>query len=104
MLQDSGALGECAPVVQTGEAQEPAVRYVELTCAREELLRRVVQPSRAAYDKVNDTDTRQGWLDKGRIKVPQLDRDGVLRIDNSALEPGEVARRIIAHFGLPTLR
>ena len=78
-----------------------AVRYVELACAREELLKRVVQPSRRAYDKVNDTDTLAGWLDDGRIKLPQIERDGVLRIDNTALAPGEVAHRIVEHFGVP---
>jgi hypothetical protein len=77
-----------------------AVHYVELTCEREELLTRVVQPSRAAYDKVNDTDTLEGWLDDGKIKLPQIERPGVLRIDNTALAPHEVARRIVEHFGL----
>lgn len=78
-----------------------AVRYVQLTCTREELLRRVIQPSRAAYDKVNDTDTLEGWLDDGSIRLPQLERADVLCIDNTCLAPAEVARRIVDHFGLP---
>jgi hypothetical protein len=77
-----------------------AVRYVELTCAREELLRRVVEPGRVAYDKVNDVDTLSGWLDEGQIKLPQIERDDVLRIDTTTMPAREAAARIVAYFGL----
>ena len=94
---------EFLPNVERLVSGRSAVHYVELTCTREERLRRVVQPARAVYDKVNDRDTLEGWLDEGRIKLAQLDQDGVFRIDTTTLAPHVVAQRMVEHFRLTTV-
>jgi hypothetical protein len=79
------------------------VRYVELSCARDALLRRVLDPSCGAYDKVRDAQTLERWLDEGRIRAPQIERPGVLRIDTTLLGPAETARQVAGHYRLPIL-
>lgn len=55
---------------------------------------------RAALGKINDV----AWLRKAmaaRDLTARVPRGPSLDIDNSALSPEDVARRIARHFGLP---
>jgi MoxR-like ATPase len=69
------------PAVERVVGGRGRVRYVELSCARDVLLRRVLDPSRGAYDKVR----------------------GMLRIDTTLLGPAETARQVAGHYRLPIL-
>ncbi|GAB7040823.1 MULTISPECIES: AAA family ATPase [Catenuloplanes] len=85
------------------------VHYVELQASQEERLRRSAGESRLA-EKPSRRD-----LDTARRQLVELDeryrlnsdgrfdgRADYLRIDNTHLEPSDVADRVIAHFNLPT--
>jgi hypothetical protein len=82
-----------APVWEGGGT----VLFVQLVCAREELLMRVQSESRRARNKLTDPErlVTEYELD---ITLPFEPR---LRIDSTHLAPAEVAARIITHYGLP---
>ncbi|MDR7277387.1 AAA family ATPase [Catenuloplanes atrovinosus] len=84
------------------------VLFLELQASQEERLRRnegatrlAEKPSRRDLDasrrQLLDLDQRYRLRSEGRFDG----RADYLRIDNTGLEPAEVATRVIAHFGLP---
>ena len=86
------------PVLSDGGA----VHFVQLACARDELLTRVANESRRAYRKLNDPAAVGQMLDRDDYTsaVPFAES---LRFDATTLSPTEAAMAIIAHYSLPTI-
>ncbi len=79
-----------------------SVHFVQLTCARDELLARVADESRRAYGKLSDPAAVSRMLDRRdyTAAVPFADS---LRLDTTAMSPAEAARQIVTHYSLPTV-
>lgn len=74
------------------------IHLVYLSCALEELKRRVVQQDRQQAGKLN---TVAGLEKERTLKNHQvIPNSGSLEIDNTDLSPRDTANRIIAHFEL----
>jgi hypothetical protein len=86
------------PVLVSGGA----VHFVQLTCARDELLARVAHQSRRAYRKLTDPTVVSAMLGREELMaaVPFADS---LRIDTTSLSPVEAAIQIVTHYSLPTV-
>jgi hypothetical protein len=84
-----------APVWEGGGT----VLFVQLACAREELLRRVQSESRRAWNKLTDP---QRLVDEYDLDAT-LPFEPHLRIDSTHLSPTAVAAQIAAYFDLPLL-
>lgn len=76
------------------------VLLVRLSCAREELERRLPHPDRAQRGKLASLDTLSKVTSRYDIFSPVPGRES-LEIDNTALAPAEVAGLIISHYHLP---
>ncbi|MET0645709.1 MAG: hypothetical protein ABW208_03755 [Pyrinomonadaceae bacterium] len=76
---------------------------VRLSCAREELERRITSPDRASAGKLASLDTLRELAERYDIFSPVPGRES-LEIDNTALAPTEVAGLIISHYHLPATR
>ena len=76
------------------------VACVQLTCALEELERRVTAAERVAMRKLATLELLRETVSNYELFTPLPDRDS-LRIDNTSLSPDAVATRIIQHYGLP---
>ena len=96
--------------VRTFREQGADVCFVELQATQDERLRRNETPLRRAEKR------RQLDIDGSRAFIVAADEryqlntrgdfffpDRHLKIDNTALEPETVARRVVDHFGLPLL-
>lgn len=81
------------PVLRAGGE----VVFVQLACAREELLRRVQREERAHRSKLTDPDILLKMFDC-EATLPFTPH---LRIDTTALAPAETAAQIAARFALP---
>ena len=68
----------------------------ELRCARDELLRRVAQPDRAAFGKLRDPEVLQRYLEQWRYEA--LAPPGNIAFDTTRLSPLETARLIDARL------
>ncbi len=79
-----------------------AVHFVQLTCARDELLGRVAHESRQAYRKLSDPAAVSQMLDRRDYTAAVSFADS-LRIDTSDMAPAEAARQIVTHYSLPTV-
>lgn len=82
--------------------------FVELTASQPERLRRNTTPLRLSekWPQRNLEGSRQFLLDADRNYMMNTSGEFFyperhLKIDNTELEPDEVARRIVAHFALP---
>jgi hypothetical protein len=73
--------------------------FVQLACAREELLKRVQNECRRARNKLTDP---QRLVDEYDLDVT-LPFERHLRVDSTRLSPAETAAHIVAHFDLPLL-
>lgn len=76
------------------------VLFVRLRCDTATLEQRIVATERVALGKVNSV----AWLRKAMAQwdfTATVPRRPSLDIDNSALSPEDVARRIARHFALP---
>jgi predicted kinase len=73
---------------------------VRLSCAREELERRLQQPGRAAAGKLAALETLRELLESQDLFSPVPGRES-LEVDNTSLAPEEVAALIISHYHLP---
>jgi chloramphenicol 3-O-phosphotransferase len=75
------------------------VLFIELRCERDELERRLVDPSRQKFGKLQSVSELKKLEANGAIQAPILPRPGFV-IDNSKLSPSETARKIAEHFKL----
>ncbi len=74
------------------------IHFVELTCALEELERRLDNPSRAQFGKLRDVELFRALRKDGMDAVPPLPSSG-LSIDTVRTMPAEAARKICEYFG-----
>lgn len=79
-----------------------SVLFVQLMCAREELLRRVQSDARRARGKLTDPEVMMGLMDQYDL-FATIPCEPTLRIDSTNLSPTEVAMQIATHYGLPLL-
>jgi hypothetical protein len=75
------------------------VRFVKLTCPMAELERRIVQPSRARFGKLQSLEIFRELQATGVFEYPTLPDSG-LSIDTSQTSPREAAVRICEFFSL----
>lgn len=75
------------------------VYFVRLYCEQEELEKRVLDPSRAGTKKVTDVEKLRTIIQKENVcgEIPQSIING-LSINNTSLNPSEVALTIRKHF------
>ncbi len=76
------------------------VHYVQLTCARDELLARVADESRRAYRKLTDPAGAARLLDHANLLAP-VPFATSLPIDTTHVLPAEAATQIVSHYSLP---
>ena len=81
------------------ESQGGRVHFVRLTCEREELERRLPHPERASAGKLASLDTLRELTERYDLFSPVPGRES-FEIDNTGVEPAEVARLIVAHYRL----
>lgn len=88
-----------APIRESGGT----VLFVRLTCAPDVLLTRVANESRTVYGKISDPTMLAGLMDRYNLfgAVPFGES---LTIDTTQTQPLDAARRIVAHYSLPTIR
>ena len=75
------------------------VRFVKLTCPIAELERRIGQPSRARFSKLQSLETFRELQATGVFEYPELPDSG-LAIDTSQMSPREAAIRVCEFFSL----
>ena len=80
-------------LVETIESVGGKVLFVELLCARDVVLQRLSNPSRANFRKMTDRDLYRTLEEQGAFSFPQLPTP-LLRIDTSELSPEVAANRI----------
>ena len=85
-----------APVLAAGGT----VPFVQLACAREELLARVAAESRREYRKLTDPVAVGAMLEREDF-LSAVPFAASLRLDTTVVPPAEAARRIADHYGLP---
>lgn len=73
---------------------------VLLTCADDELLRRVAQESRAHHGKLRNPEQVQALLAHHTLTAP-IPQHASLTLDTTALPAPAAAERIARHYGLP---
>jgi len=88
-------------VLEPIRARGGSVLYVQLTCDRDELLRRVQNDDRRALDKLVDA-VRLSQLMERWDYFAALPVGPHLHIDVTQLSPTDAASRIIEHYGLPS--
>jgi len=88
-------------LVRAVERHRGEVCFVRLYCEGAVLEQRVVSPLRKAYAKITTVELLREVL-KGCNLLSVLPGRDSLNIDNSYLNPSEVVRKIIAHYGLLT--
>ncbi|HEX8500716.1 MAG TPA: AAA family ATPase [Pyrinomonadaceae bacterium] len=81
------------------ESHGGRVVFVRLTCAPEELARRVPHPGRASIGKLTSPDTLRGMLGRYDLFSPVPGRES-LEIDTGGVAPDEAARLVVGHYGL----
>jgi chloramphenicol 3-O-phosphotransferase len=80
------------------QASGGRVLFVQLSCARAELLARVRRASRRAHGKLTDPAVLAELLDRHALDQP-VPFGASLRLDTASLTPAEAAARIVAHYG-----
>jgi len=83
------------------ESRGGRVCLVRIVCDREELERRLPHPERARVGKMASLDTLREVTARYDIFSPVPARES-LSIDNTSLDPMEVAARIVNHYHLPS--
>lgn len=76
-----------------------AVHFVQLTCSLEETKRRVSLPDRQRYRKLTRPEKLEVLLKQWDVLTP-IDGYNSLRIDNTCMDPDQVAQRIVETFSL----
>jgi len=79
-----------------------SVHFVQLTCARDELLARVAHESQRAYGKLTDPVRVGSLLERANLVTPVPSAES-LQIDTTHIPPTEAATRIATHYSLPLL-
>jgi hypothetical protein len=89
------------PTLASGasHAEGGKVHFVQLTCERDELFRRITCDSRRALDKLGDPGRLTDLLDRFDMVSP-APFDQHLRLDVTHVAPSESATRIIQHYGI----
>jgi hypothetical protein len=75
------------------------VCFVQLTCGRGELEKRVVSEDRKKFSKANNLDILNEILDKYDLFSPVLIHNS-LHLDNTDLSPEEAVKRITEHYAV----
>jgi len=89
-----------AAVRERVESAGGAVRFVRLTCAPDELERRVESESRRAHGKLRSREQLRELTRAGAFDHPALPDSGLV-IDTGRTPPAEAAATISEFFGLP---
>ena len=79
------------------------VRFVELTCKREELERRLVQPSRAEFGKLRSVKQLRNLYQMGAFDGPQLPPDRLL-VETTGRSADGVAVQIVNELSISTTK
>ena len=82
------------------ESSGGEILFVELTCSTEELERRIEDPSRAAFGKLNSVEWFRELKEAGAFVDPGIPKDRLI-IDTTELCASEAARLIVSKLGLP---
>jgi hypothetical protein len=88
-----------AQVIETVESRGGNVNFVALTCAQDELERRVEAPSRAEFGKLASKAFFHELLNSGAFEFPPLPVG--LTLDSGTLAPEVAAVKIRDFLGLP---
>jgi hypothetical protein len=89
-----------AQTIETIESRGGHVNFVSLTCALDELERRVEAPSRAEFGKLASKAVFRKLQSSGAFEFPPLPDSG-LTLDTGALAPEAAAAQIRDFLGLP---
>jgi hypothetical protein len=89
-----------AHTIEAVESRGGQVLFVALTCAGDELARRIEAPSRAAFGKLKSRALFAELQAAGAFEFPPLPDSG-LTLDTGALTPEAAARKIREFFALP---
>jgi adenylate kinase len=81
------------------EACGSEVLFVNLVCSRTELEKRMTDPSRQAFGKLNSLVEFDSLSRSGALSHPEVPKDGI-EIDTTALSPSATASRIVNELGL----
>jgi broad-specificity NMP kinase len=88
-----------ADVIKLIEDDQNKIMFVELTCAPEELRKRIVNPSRSRYAKGMSSEHVEQYYQRDYL-IPASVHERKLTIDTTKLSPGETAMRIAKHYAL----
>jgi hypothetical protein len=93
-------------VSRTLDAVEPAgsrVRFVELTCAMDEVYRRIDSKSRQQTGKITSHEVYERLEAAGVFATSHMPKADV-SVDTGTLKPAEAAQRIVKELRLPKLK
>lgn len=80
-------------VLDVVESRGGRVHFVALTCDKQMLEKRIVNPSRASYGKLMSTAILNQLLEAGSLEIPELPKENIV-IDNTNLTPFDTAKLI----------
>ncbi len=88
-------------IEETRRTVEPAgrVSFVELRCSAEELERRIEQPSRREFGKLNSVEWFRELKEAGAFVVPGIPAGGLV-VETEGISAAEAAREIFSALGL----
>jgi adenylate kinase len=79
------------------------VLFVGLTCSSEELNRRIEDPSRREFGKLNSVAEFRSLDEANAFVTPGIPTDGPI-VDTTKLSASDAARLIVSHLGLRSLK
>ncbi len=86
-------------VVEAVEGRGGEVLFTELRCRRDELERRLPEPSRERFGKLRSAAKLDELMSAGVIYQPTLPRPNFV-LDTTELGPADAAAKIAEHYGL----
>lgn len=86
-------------LIQQIEDDQDRIYFVELTCSPEELKKRIVNPSRSKYSKDTKGNNIEKFYTRAHL-IPDEVHKRTYSIDNTNINPTEVATMIVNHFNL----
>jgi hypothetical protein len=81
------------------ESEGGRVSFVELRCSAEELERRIEQPSRREFGKLNSVARFRELKEAGVFVVPRIPADGLV-VETDGISAAETAVEIVSRLGL----